>query len=444
VSEPPGTRVEPPCSSASPASAPSSRSPRPPAARYSRSTLSRIEQIIALDRRLVAIARGIRVLGELSWPTETLDAFLASYRAGEPELPQIVYPHGLHHAQLEALHRFLNDTAGSYRAAARMLETTGTPEFSELSRALYGMPTDHLPGSSLTHLEAADQLLAATDKLADAGLDAYGGSTIAAEDAAAHIRSRLGGFFTRHQVDVIVDPHLASKAAAGARRVRLRGDTQFSELDVDQLLEHEAFVHTSTALNGREQPVLTTLGLGSPRTTLTQEGIATVAELATRTIDIARLRRIALRIRAIHIATEGADFVEVFRFFLEQGQSEEESVRSAMRVFRGGDVRGRHVFTKDVVYLQGLVAVHTFLRKAIATHKPFLIERLFAGRMAMSDVFLLEEAFSDGTIAPPVYVPSWARNLRALAAYLAFTAVAYRIDLGAVELEEILPAFDFD
>ena len=65
-------------------------------------------------------------------------------------------------------------------------------------------------------------------------------------------------------------------------------------------------------------------------------------------------------------------------------------------------------------------------------------------RMAMSDVFTLEEFFADGTIAPPVYVPAWARNLRALAAYLAFTAVAYRIDLGQVELEEILPAFDFD
>ena len=144
------------------------------------------------------------------------------------------------------------------------------------------------------------------------------------------------------------------------------------------------------------------------------------------------------------MAIEGADFVQVFRFFLERGQSEEESVRSAMRVYRGGDVRGRWVFTKDVVYLQGLVAVHTFLRKAIATHKPFLIERLFAGRMAMSDVFTLEELFADGTIAPPVYVPAWARNLRALAAYLAFTAVAYHIDLGQVELEEILPAFDFD
>ncbi|MDQ3031146.1 MAG: flavohemoglobin expression-modulating QEGLA motif protein [Myxococcota bacterium] len=418
---------------------------------------SRRGRTAELDRRLVGIAKGIRVLGELSWSVEVMDAFLAGWRRGQPRLPEVRYARSLHHAEVEALaalrqdldpsdpvHRFLDDTAGSYRAAARMLETNGTPEFLELSQALYGTPTDRLPGSKLTHLDAADQLLASTDALADAGLDADAGVTISSEIAAERMRERLGGFFTQHTVEVVVDAQLGAKATAGARRVRLRGNTQFSELDLEQLVEHEAFVHSATALNGREQPVLSVLGLGSPRTTLTQEGLATVAELATRAIDIARLRRIALRIRAIHIAMQGADFIDVFRFFLERGQSEEESVRSAMRVFRGGDVRGRWVFTKDVVYLQGMIAVHTFLRKAIATHKPFLIERLFAGRMALSDVFLLEDAFTDGLVIAPRYVPGWARNVRALAAYLAFTAVANRIDLGAIELEEILPASDFD
>lgn len=418
---------------------------------------ARRERLLDLDRRLVSVVKNIRVLGELTWPVETIDAFLATCRLGAPCPPTVRYAHGIHQEELASIarlraelapqarpeDRFLDDTAGSYRAAALMLEHAGTPEILELSRQLYGAPTDRIPGSSLTHLEAADLLLGATDGLADAGLDADPGAHIPAELAADALRKRLGTFFTHHEVDVQVDPHLASRAAAGSRRVRLRGETTFSELDLDQLVEHEAFVHAATALNGREQPTLTILGLGAPRTTLTQEGIATVAELATRAIDIARLRRIALRIRAIHIAIEGADFVEVYRFFVDRGQSEEESARSAMRVFRGGDVRGRYVFTKDVVYLQGLVAVHTFLRKAIADHRPFLIERLFAGRMALSDVFLLEELFADGTIAPPLYVPPWARNLRALAAYLAFTAIAYRIDLGRIELHDILPAYDF-
>ena len=113
-----------------------------------------------------------------------------------------------------------------------------------------------------------------------------------------------------------------------------------------------------------------------------------------------------------------------------------------MRVFRGGDVRGRYVFTKDVVYVQGLVAVHTFLRKAIASHRPVLIERIFAGRVHLSDVLLLEEDFDRGVIAPPKYLPAWAKDVPTLAAYLAFSHVAYRIDVGSLELDGILPAVD--
>ena len=265
---------------------------------------------------------------------------------------------------------------------------------------------------------------------------------ISSEGARAEIQIALDAFFGEGVVRALIDPELGSKAAAGSKSVRLRGGTGFSPMEIAQLLEHEAFVHAATALNGRNQPVLTSMGLAAPRSTLTQEGLATLAELVTRTIDIARLRRIALRIKAIAMALEGADFIDVFRFFLDEGQSEDESVRSTMRVFRGGDPRGKYVFTKDVVYVQGLVAVHTFLRKAIASHRPVLIERMFAGRIHLSDVLSLHEEFESGFIAPPKYLPRWARDVPTLAAYLAFAAVAYRIDVGALELEAILPAVD--
>src|SRR5690606_25614190 len=146
-----------------------------------------------------------------------------------------------------------------------------------------------------------------------------------------------------------------SKAAAGARKIRIRGGTCFSWMDIPQLVNHEAFVHTLTMLNGREQPHLKSMGLGAPRTTRVQEGLAIFAELITGAIDLSRLRRIALRVKAVHMAMEGADFIQVFSFFLDAGQNELESYYSAMRIFRGGDVRGRLVFTKDVVYLVGLV-----------------------------------------------------------------------------------------
>ncbi len=412
-------------------------------------------RLASLDARLVASAKKIRILGTLSWPSHVLDTFLEGWRRGAPELPDVEPPPTRHDESVAAIHelrkdvdqrdpvgRFLDDTAGSYAMAARMLDVPRTAEFLELGRALYGVPSDRIAGSTLTHLAAAEQLLEATASLKDAGLECEPDFVLGSEAARVDMQSALDVFFGDGVVRVVVDPELGSKAAAGSKNVRIRGRTGFSASEIAQLLEHEAYVHAATALNGREQPVLTSMSLASPRSTLTQEGLATVAELVTRTIDIARLRRIALRIKAIAMALDGADFVDVFRFFLDEGQSEDESARSAMRVFRGGDPRGKYVFTKDVVYVAGLVAVHTFLRKAIASHRPVLIERMFAGRLHLSDVLALEEDFESGLVAPPRYRPRWAQDLPALAAYLAFAHVAYRIDVGALELDAILPAVD--
>ena len=47
------------------------------------------------------------------------------------------------------------------------------------------------------------------------------------------------------------------------------------------------------------------------------------------------------------MALDGADFIDLFKFFLVSGQPEIESVRSAQRIFRGGAVKGGIVFTKD-------------------------------------------------------------------------------------------------
>ncbi|GAB5549555.1 MAG: flavohemoglobin expression-modulating QEGLA motif protein [Sandaracinaceae bacterium] len=415
------------------------------------STRVTLEHLRDLDARLVSVAREVRVLSSLSWPEGTLRRFLISWRQGEPQLPDVTpTPRDLGDVRRELdaicdavdpsdpMQVFVARTADSYATAARMLEAVGTPDMTLCSRLLYGVPDDLMPGSQLSHRRAAELLLENTENLVAAGVIPQSERTCPAEEAAVRMRHAFESFFGPDAPTVEIDPELASKAAAGSRRVRIRGTTTFSELDLAQLIEHEGFVHTATALNGRAQPNLACMALNAPRTTATQEGIATLAELTTRAIDIARLRRLALRTVAIHQALEGADYIDIFRFFLEEGQSEAESARSAMRVFRGGDVRGRVAFTKDVVYLCGLVAVHTFLRKAIAESRPHLVRRLFAGRLALPDVFLLDGAFARGDVIEPRYVPDWATDLHRLAAYLAFSAIVNRVDLGTVELEGLL------
>src|SRR3546814_20418540 len=92
---------------------------------------------------------------------------------------------------------------------------------------------------------------------------------------------------------------MSAKAAAGARRIRLRTSAQYTDYDHHQLLQHEAFVHSLTALNGREQAVIGSLSLASPRTTATQAGLAVFAEQINGNLDIERMKRVRLRNEAV-------------------------------------------------------------------------------------------------------------------------------------------------
>ncbi|MFV0276710.1 MAG: tyrosine/phenylalanine carboxypeptidase domain-containing protein, partial [Parahaliea sp.] len=306
----------------------------------------------------------------------------------------------------------------------------GTPAVTAHSLSLYGKPGDSLAGGSVHNIDAAHHFIDVTAAYEQEYSLHEVDYCLSAEVLQRELSQRIRKVINRHEVEVVIDEHLASKAAAGATRIRLRAGTPFSEYDLSQLLEHEAFVHSLTALNGREQPHFKSLGLGAPRTTGTQEGLATFAELVTGAVDIRRLQRIALRIIAIDKALRGANFIEVFRYFLEMGQTEVESFNSAMRVFRGAPLTGGSAFTKDTVYLHGLMEVHTFFRWALRYNRLRLSRFLFAGRMTVNDVINLAPLFEDGSIAQAMYLPPWMLRTNGLAAYLAFSVFANRIRIA--------------
>jgi uncharacterized protein (TIGR02421 family) len=250
----------------------------------------------------------------------------------------------------------------------------------------------------------------------------------------------VDAFFVDDKVQVTLDDELSSKAIAGATRIRIRKSALFTDLDFDQLYHHEALIHTATALNGRRQARLKSLGLGAPRTTRTQEGLAVFAELVTRSLDVSRLRRLALRILALKRALDGGDFIDSFKFFLEAGQDEREAYKSAQRIFRGGDVRGRIAFTKDSAYLKGVMETHVLMNVAIRDNQPQVIERLFAGRLTMSDAVTLGPYFNSGFLERPRYVPPWARDARRLAAILAYSSFMANVNLAALTLDNFVAA----
>ena len=410
-----------------------------------------LEKILELDRRLGKAVKPIKVLARLEWPESVGEKFLSDYRAGRPELPEVTPKPRSHAAEIEALQAlmkecdrahplgsFLYKTARSYLAAARMIEGIGTPEFTRQSVGIYGRPDEVYKRQGFTLLVAAEEFLRITEDLLGSFQIPAALPSVPSAQFAESLRDKLREFFKDDEVAVELDPTLTSKATAGSRRVRVRDGILFTDLDLNQLLHHEALVHAATMINGKRQPCLTALGLGAPRTTRTQEGIATLAELSTLSMDINRLRRLALRVRAVKSGLDGADFLQTFRGFLEAGQSEEDSYKSTERVFRGGDVRGKIVFTKDAAYLGGLLEVHTFLRVAIQDNHPELIGRLFAGRLTLGDVFELSPCFESGILVPAIYVPPWAADLRRIAAMLAYSGFMSRIQLEGISTGDFL------
>jgi len=406
-----------------------------------------LQRLSELDRELVDAVKRIKILSAASWPIEVQQNFLAACERGNRSLPKVSYPRPdfsherarLRHILVTAdpmhpLGQYLRAQAEAFILATRLLEHLGRPQMTAYSCALYGRPGDLLSDGQLSNVDAAWHFLDVARELQGETVVNESEYCIGATVMRTELQVDIDALFGPDIVRVEVDPHLAAKAAAGPARIRLRGGTCFSEYDRRQLLEHEAFVHSLTALNGRLQPHFPSLSLNSPRVTATQEGLATFAELITGAIDLGRMQRLSLRILAIDQALSGANFLEVFDFFREHGQADSESFNSTMRVFRGAPLHGGHAFTKDAVYLHGLLEVHTFFQMALKQRRLNLLHHLFAGKMTLEDAVNLEPMFEAGVLVAPRWLPPWMQRIRGLAGTLAFSLFANRIQLDRVGL----------
>jgi hypothetical protein len=134
-------------------------------------------------------------------------------------------------------------------------------------------------------------------------------------------------------------------------------------------------------------------------------------------------------------AADGAHHGVDAPFQARRGRAEDGPGRLKGRLV-GGDVAGKVVFTKDVVYLRGLLGVHAFFLKAIQSGRPELIHHLFAGRMALGDALELDPFFRSGALIPPRYEPGWVKNRATLAAFLIFSLLSTSLRVTGIELPD--------
>lgn len=391
--------------------------------------------------KLLSKASGsMRILKSVSWDGSVGAQFLTS---GADSLPLVKYKRVKTDEARRAVAKardliegdntvfdWLNRIANSLETTADMIDARGTADFYTHSEKLFGTPKRLLLDGKTQVLELAHHVDATLDDLTntDLVLDGYD-EALTAQQFADRLRPQLTEHFGKAAPKVMLSPNLSAKPTAGSKRIRIRASAQFTQMDVRQLLQHEALVHSATGLNGRAQKNFPILGRAHAGTTQIQEGLAVFAEMIAGTMDPVRFRRLADRVIAIQMAVDGADFIEVYRFYLERTDDASQSYKNTRRVFRGGVLTGGAPFTKDMVYLNGLLRVHNFLRMAVKLNRANLIRLLFIGKLDLEDIPALATLAESGVLTPANYMLDWAKDLRFVVSYLAYSSFLNRVKM---------------
>lgn len=406
------------------------------------------ELIIDTNTKFCEAVKDISILGGTNWPESAKLEFMANLSRDDILPPQFEYVKRDYSEKKAILKSIIADVsvmdhpacnlikrnAESYHDSLIMLENLGTSVVTEISTKLYGSPYDIIPGYKYTSLQAAKYFLEVCGTFKSEEIEAFNEEEeMDARQLRSYLIARMRSVFGNREIKVDLVPELTSKASVSSSRVKLRESAIFKGYEARQLLHHEVFTHALTSINGALQPFMPSIQFNSPRITAAQEGLAQFSELITGSIHLLRLKRIALRILALDMACNGADFVDLFKFFKKQGDSDEESYLSAMRILRGGTAKGGVIFMKDGVYIKGMLEVYSFFIKSMKENNLEKMKIFFAGKMTTSDVEDMNNMADSEILESPRYIPQWFENIHNLAAILAFMKFVTNLDFAKME-----------
>ena len=395
------------------------------------------KRLSEVSETLYDISRQVRILGHLSWPKAVRYKF---FHSGSQKLPEVEYPRfesseikkrlRLARNQLGDLpqDKWLLKKSRDIEAGVNLISSCGTKEFFKQSSLIYGTPSKKLRDGKTTPMGLTKQFASVMNAHSFISKQANASDTVSVMEIRDRIEDKVKKVFGKDSPEVIVSDGISAKATASSKRIKLRSGARFTKRDVDQLINHEAMVHVATTLNGRLQNNMKILGGNYGAVTKTQEGLAVFSEFITGCIDTHRMRRVMNRVEAIQMAVDGADFIQVYRYFLEKSRLKTEAFENARRIFRGGVMTGGYPFTKDVVYLDGLVRVHNFIRAVVSRGRNDVLELLFSGKMELDDMPLMIKLKKEGMLVPPRYLPDWVVDKDYLISYFALSIFIGEMD----------------
>lgn len=250
-----------------------------------------------------------------------------------------------------------------------MLEERGTSQFLHTSRSMFGEIDEEVRNCAFSILNNGmvneqEEFISLTSvdfaRAAEAELAKYR-PFFPGVDLSVKIKDNVNGL-------IVSGPELS-----------IGKNLKISPARMDALIQHEVGTHLLTYCNGRIQP----LGLmysGFAGYEQTQEGLAVLSEYLVGGLDINRLKLLAARVVAVDALIKGANFIEIFNLlWKEYGFTSKTAFIISMRVHRGGG------YTKDAIYLKGLMQVLAYVRNGGD------LSLLYGGKFALQHLPLIEE-----------------------------------------------------
>ncbi|MCD6039855.1 MAG: hypothetical protein K0S27_1255 [Gammaproteobacteria bacterium] len=425
--------------------------------------LTEYQQVIhELSERIVSAQKPIRILDASKWDNEIQARFFADHFTELPKIDDEYYQrkNPLQFDPIKKIEEFyeiersIRRTLGQYSGVGsimqrmcheysrvvEMLMARGTEKFTKISQELYGSSEDAFHIGAPTLKDLASLVTHTLANIKDQVSTEADQEIHSSEETVEILKQRLAGYFTdKNNLRVELSDGILADASAGAERIKIHAGLTFSAREIRTFEVHEGWVHLGTTLNGLSQPYCTFLSKGPPSSTVTQEGLAIITEVFTFASYPGRLKRLTNRITAVSMAEEGANFLDVFNFYRDQGLDEAESYLASSRVFRGSKPDGGP-FTKDLSYSKGFILIYNYVRLAVQRGLLNQIPILFMGKTTLEDIHILSDLVEEKIAVPPKYIPPQFKDLAALSAWMCYSLFLNKLDLGqlATDFKAIL------
>jgi uncharacterized protein (TIGR02421 family) len=231
----------------------------------------------------------------------------------------------------------------SYFDKIDLLESLNTPKFLYNSLRYFGRP-------SKKDIQNAEYFL----HLPDVAGEPKRAPSLGTAEAIDSFREGLDSYGFNSKIELSNKVISQVMVLNAKKTILFRPDAKFTRSEINALVAHEIGVHMVTTMNSNQQK-LHLFNLGLPVNTMTQEGLAILAEYLSGNITMKRLKKLAYRVIVVDMMCSGADFVECFYFLkTTHNLGENDAYSLVTRIFRGGG------FTKDYLYLSGFVKILRF------------------------------------------------------------------------------------